>query len=384
MKVLICPDSFKGTFSASRISELIAQGIKRADPQVHIQRIPLADGGEGTLTVLSSWLHMYRKKVSGPLGRKSKVSARFGIMKKEPSTAVIETAEAMGLHLVPEDKRNPLNTTTFGVGELMKAALDKNCTKIVLGIGGSSTTDAGMGMAQALGVKFFDKAQQEIQVAKKEGYSGASLAELYSIDCSGLDSRIKDSQFLVASDVRNPLYGRKGAAYVYAPQKGASASQVTLLDKGLRNFARAVKRSLHMEIAGGQGAGAAGGLGAGLIVFLGAEIISGIDFVMQVLQLEKFVKQSDVIITGEGRIDAQTVAGKTISGVISAAEKFHKPVIVVAGSLGLGYEKIRNNQVSIIEDASRGLRRPLTYFKNHPELIQEAASNAFTRWRDSR
>jgi len=382
MKVLICPDSFKGTFSALKVSEHIAEGVKKADPQVQTEIIPLADGGEGTLTALSSLLHIHKKKVAGPLGRDKKVSARYGIMKNKPDTAIIEASEANGLHLVPEEKRNPLYTTTFGVGELIKAALDKECSKIIVGIGGSSTNDAGMGMAQSLGVKFFNQDQHEVQTSKQRGYCGKSLAELHSIDSSTIDPRVRQCSFLTASDVQNPLYGKNGAAFVYAPQKGASPDQVRSLDQGLKNFAEAVKKSLYKNIADLPGAGAAGGLGAGLRVFVESELISGIDFIMDTVQMEEYVRDSDVIITGEGRFDAQTGKGKTIYGVLSAAKNHNKPVIVVAGSLGADYERIITEHISVIEDASRGIQKPLTYFKRHPELIREAASRAYSRWRN--
>ncbi len=381
MKVLICPDSFKGTFSALKVSEHIAEGVQKADPQVKTEIIPLADGGEGTLTALSSLLHIHKKKVAGPLGRNKKVSARYGIMKNDPGTAIIEAAEANGLHLVPEKKRNPLYTTTIGVGELIKAALDKECSKIIVGIGGSSTNDAGMGMAQSLGVKFFNRNHIEIQTSRQRGYCGESLAELHSIDSSTIDPRVRQCTFLTASDVQNPLHGKNGAAFVYASQKGASPSQVRVLDQGLKNFDEAVNKSLYKNIADLPGAGAAGGLGAGLRVFLDAKLISGIDFIMDAVQMGKYVSDSDVIITGEGRFDAQTATGKTIYGVLCAAKNHNKPVIVVAGSLGADYEKNTSKHISVIEDASRGIQKPLRYFKRHPELIREAACRAYSKWR---
>ncbi|MFO7891337.1 MAG: glycerate kinase [bacterium] len=384
MKVLICPDSFKGTFSASEVSTLIAQGVTKTDPQIQTDVVPLADGGEGTLEALSSLVTLHYAEVSGPLGRDKKVSARFGIMTNEPANALIETSQVIGLNLIPEGKRNPLYTTTYGVGELIKAALEKKCRKIIIGIGGSSTNDAGIGMAQCLGVKFFNQHKQAIQLSKEKGYSGKSLAELYSLDCSALDTRIQSCEFLVASDVLNPLYGKNGAAQVYAEQKGASPSEVKLLDQGLRNFAKAVKRSLNKDIAALTGGGAAGGLGAGLNVFLGAEVISGIDFIMKSVKLKKHIIENDVIITGEGRIDSQTVKGKTLSGVLTMAEHYNKPVIIITGSLGRDFKKIKNKNISVIEDASRGAQKDLSYFKKHPELIREAASKAFTKWRDQR
>jgi len=382
MKVLICPDSFKGTFSALKVSNYIAEGVKQACPQVQTTIIPLADGGEGTLDALSSLLHFHKKKVAGPLGRHNKVIARYGIMKNKPDTAIIEASEANGLHLVPEEKRNPLYTTTFGVGELIKAALDRQCREIIVGIGGSSTNDAGIGMAQSLGVQFFNQDRTEIQTSRQRGYCGESLAQLHSIDSSTIDPRVRQCSFLTASDVQNPLYGKNGAAFVYAPQKGASQDQVRFLDQGLKNFAEAVKNSLYKNIADLPGAGAAGGLGAGLRVFMDADLISGVDFIMDTIQMEQYISESDVIITGEGRFDAQTATGKTIYGVLSAAKNHNKPVIVVAGSLGADYERIIPEHISVIEDASRGIQKPLSYFKGYPELIREAARKAYSKWRE--
>lgn len=381
MKVLICPDSFKGTFSASKVSTLIAQGVTKTDPRIQTDLVPLADGGEGTLEALNYLVTQYHTEISSPLGKHDKVPARFGIMTNEPTTAIIETSQAIGLHLIPEGKRNPLYTTTYGVGELIKAALEKNCRKIIIGIGGSSTNDAGMGMAQCLGVRFFNKHKQAIQLSKEKGYCGKSLTELYSLDCSDLDSRIKTCEFLVVSDVLNPLYGKNGAAQVYAEQKGASPSEVMLLDQGLKNFAKAAKKSLNKNIAALKGGGAAGGLGAGLKVFLGAELISGIDFVIKAVNLEKHIRESDVIITGEGQIDFQTVKGKTVSGVLTKAEQLNKSVIIITGSLGKDYKRIKNKNISIIQDASRKIKKDLGYFRKHPELIREAAAEAIAKWR---
>lgn len=383
MKILICPDSFKGTFSAAKAGKLIEKGVKKAAPMAKTEIIPLADGGEGTLNVLISFLRIYRKKVAGPLGRQKKVSARYGIMKNHKvRTALIETSDAAGLNLIPENKRNPLYTTTYGVGELIISALDKGCKKIILAIGGSSTNDAGIGMAQALGVKFYDQDTEEIKFSKKTGYCGKALSSLHSINLSEINPRVKECKFTAISDVQNPLYGKEGAAYVYALQKGASVSEVKFLDGCLKNFSKVVKKSLGKDISKLKGGGAAGGLSAGLNTFIDAKIISGIDFIMDILKLEKHIEKCDVIITGEGCIDSQTFQGKTISGILSAADKYRKPVIAISGCLGIDHDKLCSRNISVIVDSSKGIKKPLSYFKKNPGLISKAAYNAFNQWRN--
>lgn len=272
-----------------------------------------------------------KKKVTGPLGYE--IDSYFGIL-GNTKTAVIEMAAAAGLNLVPEDKRNPLNTTTYGVGELIKAAIDYGCNKIILGLGGSATNDGGIGMAEALGVKFYDKN------GKKLNPIGKSLMEINYIDKSNMDTRLNNIEIVAACDVNNPLYGFEGAAYVYAPQKGATQEIVEFLDKGLKNYADQIKRQFSIDISNIPGSGAAGGLGGGLIAFLNAKLKSGINIVMEHCNFENEIKDADLLITGEGKTDVQTAYGKAIIGVASIASKYNVPVICLSGALGEGYEKI--------------------------------------------
>lgn len=326
MKILIAPDSFKESLSAGEVSNWVEKGLKSANPKFQIKKIPLADGGEGTLNVLASSIksRFIKCRVTGPLGEK--LTASYGIL-SENKTAVIEMAKASGLELLKPSERNPLKTTTYGTGELIKDALTRGCRKIIVCIGGSATIDGGMGMAQALGVRFLDKNN------KPAGLGGGELNKICRIDISGIDKRIHQTEFIAATDVKNPLIGSKGAAKVYGPQKGATPNIVNQLENGLNNLAKVIKRDLAKDIANMPGAGAAGGLGAGLNVFCGAKLVSGIHLVSELLNLEKHIKNSDVVITGEGKIDGQTIYGKTIMGVVNIARKHNIPVICIAGSV---------------------------------------------------
>ncbi|HIE09885.1 MAG TPA: glycerate kinase, partial [Armatimonadetes bacterium] len=262
-------------------------------------------------------------QVTGPMGEP--VEAFFGVL--PDGTAVIEMAAAAGLPLVPPERRDPTRTTTYGVGELIKAALDEGCRTIIVGVGGSATNDAGAGMAQALGAKLLDREGKQI------GFGGLELLRLERIDLSGMDPRIKEAKFIVASDVNNPLYGPEGAAYVYAPQKGATPAQVAELDRALRKFAEVVERDLGKEIADLPGAGAAGGLGAGLVAFLDAELRMGAAVVMEVTEFERKIQGADLIITGEGKVDSQVKFGKALLAVGRMGQKHGIPVVAIAGQV---------------------------------------------------
>ncbi len=294
----------------------------------------MADGGEGTVQSLvdATGGKIINTKVTGPLGGE-KVNSEFGLLGKG-NIAVIEMAKASGLTLISEDKLNPCKTTTYGTGELIKAALDKDVEEIVIGIGGSATNDAGVGMAQALGVKFKDINGKEI------GLGGENLVNIHSIDVSDLDPRVKDIKIEVACDVSNPLYGPEGAAYIYGPQKGADKEMVEFLDVCLRHYAGVIKKELARDIQTIIGAGAAGGLGAGLVTFLDAELMSGIGIVLEVNRINDKLKDVNLVITGEGRIDGQTINGKTAIGVAKKAKEFGIPVIAIGAILGNGVEKV--------------------------------------------
>lgn len=294
-----------------------------------MEEFPLADGGEGTAQVLvaATGGRMERRRVHGPLGEP--VEANFGVL-GDGRTGVIEMAAAAGLTLVPPGRRDPAVTTTYGVGELIRAALDAGCTRLVIGIGGSATNDGGAGCAQALGAILLDAAGRPLPLG------GASLSDLARIDVSRLDPRLVDVPIDVACDVNNPLCGSGGASAVFGPQKGAAPQTVERLDKALAHYAAIVRRDLGCEIADLPGAGAAGGLGAGLIAFCGARLVRGIELVMQAVGFEAAVRRADLVITGEGRLDAQTVFGKVAQGVAGVAARCGKPVIAIAGGIGAG------------------------------------------------
>ncbi len=327
MKILIAPDSFKGSLTALQAAQAIENGIKHVMPDAETIKLPMADGGEGTIQSLVDATdgEIINCEVIGPLG--NKLTGYFGLL-GTTNTAVVEMAVASGLPLIPEAKRDPSKTTTYGTGELIKKALDHGAEKIIVGIGGSATTDAGMGMAQALGVKFLDKEDNEL------GYGGEELSRLHKIDLKDIDQRVKNTEFVVACDVDNPLYGKKGAAYVYGPQKGADNEMVKMLDNNLKHFAKIVKNELEIEIEEIPGAGAAGGLGAGLLAFLSAKLKPGIEIILNTSKFESYLDNVDLIFTGEGMIDEQTVYGKTPIGVAKKAKKYQIPVIGLAGSLG--------------------------------------------------
>jgi len=327
MKIVIAPDSFKGSLTAVEVSDAIEQGVREIFPEAEIVKIPMADGGDGTVQCLvnATGGKILRKKVTGPLG--DEVLASYGIL-GDKKTAVIEMAEASGLTLVLEEKRNPLITTTYGTGQLIKAALDQGCRKMIIGIGGSATNDGGAGMVQALGVKLLDKEGKEI------GFGGGELKKITRIDISYMDKRLYNAKVLVASDVTNPLCGPKGASKIYGPQKGATPEIIEELDKSLAHFAEIIKRDLHKDIKDIPGAGAAGGLGASLMAFLNAELKPGIDIVIEVVRLEEAIKDAGLVITGEGKIDSQTIYGKAPIGVAKIAKKYNIPVIAVAAIIG--------------------------------------------------
>ncbi|MDT9757016.1 glycerate kinase [Heyndrickxia coagulans] len=324
---LLAPDSFKESMTAKEVCAAMEAGIKKAIPDAVCIQVPMADGGEGTVQSLvdATGGTIYQQTVTGPLGHP--VTACYGIL-GDGETAVIEMASASGIHLVTKETKNPLVTTTYGTGELIKACLDKKVKQILIGIGGSATNDGGAGMAQALGVKFLDERGGMLP------FGGGALGDLAEIDLAGLDPRLKEVQIFVASDVTNPLCGENGASHVFGPQKGATKEMVALLDTKLSHYAAIIKEQLGKDVAEVPGAGAAGGLGAGLMVFTDAVLKSGIELVVEYTGLEQKVKDADIVLTGEGSIDFQTQFGKTPYGVARAAKKHGKPVIAVAGYVG--------------------------------------------------
>lgn len=323
MKIVIAPDSFKGSLTAVEVADAIGQGVREIFPEAKVIKIPMADGGDGTVQCLvtATGGEILREKVTGPLG--DEVLASYGILGGK-KTAVIEMAEASGLTLVPEDKKNPLITTTYGTGQLIKAALDQGCRKMIIGIGGSATNDGGAGMIQALGVRLLDREGKEI------GFGGGELKKINRIDINNLDNRLSETEVLIASDVSNPLCGPKGASRIYGPQKGATPEIIEELDESLAHFAEIIKRDLHKNVKDIPGAGAAGGLGASLMAFLDAELRPGIEIMIEIVKLERAIKDADLAITGEGKIDSQTIYGKAPIGVAKIAKKYNIPVIAVA------------------------------------------------------
>jgi len=326
LRIIIAPDSFKGSLSAAEAAAAMARGAARAVPDAQILPIPMADGGEGTVDALVTGTggQLRIQTVMGPLGEP--VEARFGLL-GDGTTAVIEMAAASGLLLVPRDRCDPRITTTYGTGELIRAALDLGVTRILLGIGGSATNDGGAGMAQALGVRLLKADGCEI------GFGGAALLELDRLDVSGLDPRLAGVQLLVACDVDNPLTGPRGAAAIYGPQKGATPEMITLLDGALGHLAAVMRRDLGRDVEHLAGAGAAGGLGGGLMGFLGARTRPGIEVVMDAVRLAEVLPGTDLVITGEGRTDGQTLAGKVPLGVARRAAEHGVPVVVVSGAV---------------------------------------------------
>lgn len=326
LKVVIAPDSFKGSLAATEVCRAAEEGLRRVWPDAEVVRVPMADGGEGTVEALvdATGGQVIDVEATGPLG--DKVQAFFGIL-GDGTTAVIEMAAASGLPLVPLDKRNPMTATTRGTGELIAAALDRGCRKFIIGIGGSATNDGGAGMAQALGARLLDAEGKEI------GPGGAELARLTRIDTSGMDRRLVGAEFVVASDVDNPLTGPNGASAVYGPQKGATPEMVQVLNAALANYASVIRRDLRIDVEAMPGAGAAGGLGGGLVAFLGARLEPGVEIVIETTGLKEKVSGADLVITGEGRIDFQTLYGKTPMGVARVATECGVPVAVLAGSV---------------------------------------------------
>ena len=359
MKIIVAPDSFKGSLTSIQAANAIEKGIKKAAQNykkpVEVIKVPMADGGEGTVEAIVSANggRIITTQALDPLGRE--VDSFFGVL--PDNTAVIEMAAASGINLLSEDERNPMKTTTYGTGQLIKKALDYGCKRIIIGIGGSATNDGGVGMAQALGIRFLDKEGNQI------GFGGGELYKIEKIDTSLLDPRIFDTSITIASDVKNPLCGPNGASAVYGPQKGATPEMVETLDRNLKHFAAVIQKQFNIDILNVPGSGAAGGLGASLMGFLGAKFCMGIKLVMELVQLEEKIKNADMIITGEGSTDYQTLFGKVPLGIAKIAKKHNKPVVCISGSLGKGYEELYQEGIEA-----------LFSIVNRPMSLEEAMS----------
>ncbi len=341
MKFVIAPDSFKESLTALEVATAIETGFKRVFPDADYVKLPMADGGEGTVQSLvdATQGKLIECEVTAPLG--DKVKSFFGLS-GDGKTAIIEMAAASGLHLVPPEKRNPLLTTSYGTGELIKLALDLGVESFILGIGGSATNDGGVGMLQALGMQCLDSQDKPI------GFGGAELANIVKIDVQQLDPRLQQVHIEVACDVNNPLCGECGASTIFGPQKGATSEMVKQLDAALSHFAEIAERDCGKQIRDQAGAGAAGGMGGGLLLLPSVQLKAGIQIVLDRLHLIDYVKDADVVITGEGRIDAQSIMGKTPIGVARTAKQFNKPVIAIAGCLREDYDVVFDHGIDAV------------------------------------
>lgn len=375
MKIIIAPDSFKGSLSALEAAEAMAEGIRELDRSIDIVLLPAADGGEGTMVAMvrATSGKLVEQQVEDPLGRN--VSACYGIL-GDGQTCVIEIAEASGLTLLTEDERDPLITSSFGTGQLIGHALDAEFRKFIIGLGGSATNDGGAGMLEALGMKFLDSAGQRI------ARGGGLLGELLEIDGSGFDRRIEESTFLIASDVENPFVGDQGASAIFGPQKGATAEMVQQLDVNLRNFADKVEQLTGMALHDKQGAGAAGGAGGALQAFFSGDMRRGIDVVLRAIGFESHLETADLIITGEGKSDSQTLSGKTPFGIAGAAKKAGKPVILISGMVDLESKNLLKpyfTEIYSIVGAEVSLEQAMSDAYKHLKVKSQIAVKTFMK-----
>ena len=369
MRVVIAPDSFKGSVSALGVAQAMERGVRAVFPDAEVRQVPIADGGEGTVEALVTATRgrLEERTVRGPFGEP--VRARWGVL-GDGQTAVLEMAAASGLPLVPKDRRDPRVTSTYGTGELVRAALEAGLTKLVIGIGGSATNDGGTGLARALGVRFLDAAGAELP----EG--GAALGRLARIDLAGLDSRLASAEILVACDVDNPLTGPRGASAVYGPQKGATPQMVAELDAALGHYARVAQAATGRDVALHPGAGAAGGLGAGLLFFTPARLRPGVDIVLETTGFVELVRGADLVLTGEGRTDFQTAMGKAPVGVAQAAKRHGVPVVCLAGGLGDGADDVLAKGIDALASAVPQAMPLEEAMARGAELVEAAAARA--------
>jgi glycerate kinase len=370
MRVVVAPDKFKGSLTAAEAAEAIEAGLRRARPDVEVTRLPVADGGDGTLaTMVAAGARRVPVRAGGPTGEP--VDAAIAVA---GDTALVEMAEASGLRRLPGGRPDPLHATTYGTGQLISAALDLGVARLVLGIGGSATTDGGTGMATALGARFLDAAGQPLAPG------GAALLSLATIERDRLDPRLAAVQVTVACDVDNPLVGQHGAAAVYGPQKGANGEDVLLLDSALRRYARILRSELGLDLADVPGAGAAGGLGAGSIAFLGATLRPGIELVLELVGFDDAVAKADLVITGEGSLDAQSLRGKAPFGVARAAAGHGVPVVAIAGIVEAAERELRTagfEEARALTELEPDVQRCMD---DAAELLQRLAERVGQAW----
>lgn len=373
MKILVAPDSFKESLSAEHVAQAIGRGFSAVFPDAEIVLLPVADGGEGTTAALVAATsgRLYPRTVTGPLGQA--VQAQWGML-GDGSTAVIETAAASGLSLIPARQRDPLLATSRGTGELILAALEHGSRRVIIGLGGSATNDGGAGMLQALGARLLDKHGNDIAPG------GGGLAHLASMDLSSLDPRLAQVQFEVACDVDNPLIGEHGASAVFGPQKGATPAMVQTLDANLQHFARILELATGHSVAEVPGAGAAGGLGAAFLGVLHAHLKSGIDIVLDAVAIDDHLQNADLVITGEGRIDGQTGRGKTPVGVSRRARRHRVPVIALAGSLGEDAACVHEHGINALFSVVPGIVSLEVALAQAADNLTRTAVNIATLW----
>jgi glycerate kinase len=367
MKIVVAPQALKGSLSAAETGRAIARGIAEVYPEAEICLVPVADGGEGTVQALieATGGRLLEREVTGPLGKP--VRAAYGLL-GDGQTAIIEMAASSGLPLLAPEQRNPLLTTTYGVGELIRAALDEGCTRLLIGIGGSATNDGGAGMAQALGARLLDEQGRELPAG------GAALSRLARLDTSHLDQRLRTCICEVACDVSNPLCGPTGASAIYGPQKGATAAMVAELDRALAWYAQIIERDLGVAVRDLAGAGAAGGLGAGLFAFLRARPRTGAQLVLDAVHLETLLPGASLVITAEGQLDRQTAYGKSVGAVAALAKKYHLPVLVIAGSLGEHYQELYHLGIDGLTVLPTGPMSLATAMEQADRLTSEATA----------
>ncbi len=372
MKILIAPDSFKGSLTSGQAGKIIAKAANKILGKCEIKSVQIADGGEGTLSAIAGsgrGLIKYAgvKNVKNPLF--DDITARYGIIGKE--TVFIEMAAASGLTLIPYKNGNAMSTSSYGTGQLISDALKKGARKIYLAIGGSATNDGGIGMMAALGVKFLDENNKILKPV------GRNLGKIKKIDIAGVDPLIKKAKFIGLCDVNNPLTGPNGATFVFGPQKGANGKYKLELEKGMVNYANLLNKMFKININSIKGSGAAGGLGAALVTFLNAELKSGIETIFEIIDFDGLLKNADLVITGEGRIDAQSANGKALAGIGRIAKKHKIPVLALAGSLGAGHEKLYKIGITAMESALCEIIPEDRIMKNAAVFLQKAAERAF-------
>lgn len=358
MKIVIAPDSFKGSISAIEAAKAIERGVKRCFPHAQTIKVPIADGGEGTMEsfIMATGGRKVGVQVTGPIGHH--VDAAYGLL-PSGNVAVIEMAQASGITLITTDERSPLTATTYGTGELIKKALDDGCRSFILALGGSATNDGGAGMLQALGMRLLDDAGNEV------AWGGGQLKHIQTIDDSEWDARIAESQFLIATDVQNPLLGPDGATYIYGPQKGVTPNMLEQLEQNMTAWADLIEQTNGVRLHELAGAGAAGGLCGAFLAFFPTTIKRGIDVVIQYTSIHAHLDGADLVITGEGQIDAQTASGKTPMGIAQEAQKYNVPTIALAGSVGQGIDKLYEHGIMAVFSIMSG-----------PMTLQQAMDHA--------